>query len=226
MHFRPTHFTWLFIFIVLLDSVVGASDLSGFRMVTKPMILIALLAYFGNNGKHLLQSTYYLTLFALFFSLLGDVFLMFDNPSNHYFVFGLVSFLFAHILYCVIFLLRRARRNSLDFWLILLLFLAYGTTLFIMLEANLGPLKLPVAIYILAILAMSVTAYGRRKKVNAISFNLVFLGALFFIVSDTILALNKFMFDIPWSSLTVMGTYATAQFLIVKGLLFENPKEN
>lgn len=226
MHFRPSRFTWLFVCIVLLDSVVGASSFSSFRYITKPIILIALLVYFVGNGKHLLKSTYYCTLSALLFSLLGDVFLMFDDQSNNYFILGLVSFLFAHILYCVVFLLRRGERKLLDFWLVTLLFLGYGIALFFLLKDNLGSLQLPVAVYIIVILAMAVTAYGRRKKINTVSFNLVFLGALFFIASDTILALDKFMFDLPWSSFAIMGTYATAQFLIVKGLLVENLKYN
>ncbi|WP_339712534.1 lysoplasmalogenase [uncultured Kriegella sp.] len=226
MHFRPTYFIWLFIFLVLSDSIVGASAFSGFRFITKPMILIALIAYFIGNGKHLTKSTYYLTLSALFFSLLGDIFLIFDHGSNLYFISGLVSFLFAHILYTIVFLQQSSRKKSLGSWLITLLFLGYGATLFVLLQGSLDQLKLPVIIYILAILVMAVSAYGRREKVNAISFNLVFLGALFFMASDTLLAIDKFMFDVPWSSFAVMGTYATAQFLIVKGLLYENMKKN
>jgi uncharacterized membrane protein YhhN len=91
--------------------------------------------------------------------------------------------------------------------------------LFNFLKDGLGAMLIPVAIYMLVILTMATTAYLRKNSVNILSYGLVFLGALFFMISDSILAINKFHQPIPWSDISIMATYAIAQYLIVLGIL-------
>jgi uncharacterized membrane protein YhhN len=66
---------------------------------------------------------------------------------------------------------------------------------------------------------MAVTAFLRKGKVSKTSFNLVFLGAIFFLISDSLLALNKYYEPMVSSGITVILTYGIAQYLIVLGLL-------
>ena len=54
---------------------------------------------------------------------------------------------------------------------------------------------------------------------------LVFFGALFFVISDSILALNKFYTPLKKSSFIIMFTYLVAQYLIVIGILKLNTKK-
>ena len=54
------------------------------------------------------------------------------------------------------------------------------------------------------------------------SFAFIFVGALFFMVSDSLLAINKFMQPLPMASLTIMATYIVAQFLIVEGAVWHS----
>jgi hypothetical protein len=65
---------------------------------------------------------------------------------------------------------------------------------------------------------MVTTARARFKKVNSASFWQVFIGALFFLVSDGILALARFYKEFPEAGILIMGTYATAQLLLVMGI--------
>jgi uncharacterized membrane protein YhhN len=51
------------------------------------------------------------------------------------------------------------------------------------------------------------------------SFRILFTGTIFFMISDSILALNKFAIDIPQEGLLVLSTYVLAQFLIMQGLI-------
>ncbi len=221
--FKPTYFLPLFMVLVILDLVTGSLENESLRHFTKPLILFSLLLYFAFNGKGLDRSTYLLMLLALFCSWLGDSFLMYDSISSLYFILGLVSFLFAHILYCIVFLKRWNKSTSTAFWLVLLLLVLYGTVLFFQLKDNLGGLLIPVIIYVSAILLMALTAFNRRNRVSSDSFKLVFIGALFFIASDSVLAINKFLtITVPYSHVLVMGTYATAQFLITKGVLIQD----
>jgi uncharacterized membrane protein YhhN len=60
--------------------------------------------------------------------------------------------------------------------------------------------------------AMAVTGWATGRP-------LVGLGASLFVVSDTVLALGKFVQPRPWTSVVVMVTYHLAQALIVAGLL-------
>jgi uncharacterized membrane protein YhhN len=156
---------------------------------------------------------------ALLLSLSGDVFLLFENNNSLYFTLGLASFLLAHILFAICFTKRWNSNKDRSFIVVVIALLSYGILLFCILQDNLGALKIPVILYILGILAMVITAYKRKGNVPSTSFNYVFIGALFFVLSDSALAIDKFLFDIPLSNIIVMGTYATAQYLITKGVL-------
>lgn len=222
MKLKAYLFLGIFILLVLLDLVTGSMHFQELRQFTKPLILTSLVLYFGITGKNLSKKVYCFTLLALCFSLLGDILLLYDHLSTIYFMLGLIAFLLVHISYALVFFEQGKKLIKKELGWVTLLLLAYGTTLFIILHDHLGPLKFPVIIYILGILTLALTAYGRKDQVNPSSFKLVFMGALFFIASDSILAINKFLTAIPWSHLLVMGTYATAQYLIVKGLLVSN----
>jgi uncharacterized membrane protein YhhN len=78
---------------------------------------------------------------------------------------------------------------------------------------------IPVLIYMLVILTMAITAFWRNASVGKWSYVLVFFGALFFMMSDSLLAINKFHTALPLANVSIMLTYALAQFLIVFGIL-------
>jgi uncharacterized membrane protein YhhN len=59
----------------------------------------------------------------------------------------------------------------------------------------------------------------RRWGTNTESYKLAFIGAFLFVMSDSVLGLNKFVFDIPLAGFWIMGTYIPAQYFLVKGLL-------
>lgn len=219
---RSSNFKWLFLGIVVLDIIVAGLALREYRIITKPLLLVSLLIYFAVKGKRLSKPTYLLMLIALIFSLSGDVFLIFENASANYFIAGLISFLLAHIAYSVLFAGKWNKKNTKNFIGTSLLLAVYGGALFFYLKDSLGPLKIPVIVYILTILFMAMTALGRFAKVPSLSFVLVLVGALCFVVSDSILAIDKFMFDVPAAHILIMGSYAAAQYLIVMGVLRQN----
>ncbi len=220
--FSASVFRWFFFVIVILDILVGNIGDSKYRLVTKPLILLSLLVYFSINAKHLSKSSYYLMLAALSLSLMGDIFLLFDNRSNQFFILGLVSFLLAHLTYGAIFLKRRNKKLPIYIYGVLMILIAIGMALFFYLKDDLKALTYPVVIYVLGILFMAGTALIRIGKVPSSSFLWVFIGALFFVASDSILAINMFKFDVPWAHVWIMGTYATAQYLITEGILRQN----
>ena len=56
-------------------------------------------------------------------------------------------------------------------------------------------------------------------KVNKAAGNAYVLGAIAFVLSDSLLAVNKFYQPIPYAGVFIMLTYCAAQFLIVRGFI-------
>ncbi|WP_296312833.1 lysoplasmalogenase [Winogradskyella sp. UBA3174] len=211
-------FSILFFIIVLIEILTGSTEtLKTAHYIAKPAIVISLIFLFINRSKSLSKPIKNLTISALVFSLIGDVLLLFVDKSEHFFTIGLIAFLLAHVMYIILFLKHRNKENSPYGFIILIL--VYGASLFYFLKDGLGTMLIPVAVYMIVILTMATTAYLRKNNVNIVSYGLVFLGALLFMASDSILALNKFNHTIPWSNISIIVTYALAQYLIIIGIL-------
>ena len=83
-----------------------------------------------------------------------------------------------------------------------------------------GTLRIPVLVYGIAIVLMCIAAFNMAEVVPARAFSMLYIGALLFIFSDSIIALDKFKGEqliIPFPRLLIMVPYLMAQFLIVKG---------
>ncbi len=208
---------------VFILSVVGIvvfefTHISVIHVISKPLIVISLLAYYYSGSAREDRSP--LFMLALIACLGGDIFLM--NPE--YFVPGLVCFLIGHILYIFAYRqhqndeeadsLRGLQRVRLAFPIILA-----GTGLVVILYPVLGDMQIPVIIYAAVITIMTLTALFRYGRTSTDSFWLVFAGAVLFMISDSVLAVNKFLDPIENSGLIIMVTYMAAQFLIVQGIL-------
>ena len=211
-------FSILFFIIVLIELAMGSIGyLKTIHYIAKPAIVISLVFLFLKTSESLSKPIKSLTILALVFSVLGDILLMFVDKSPHFFTLGLVAFLTAHVMYVLVFLKHRNKQKSpIGFISVLLV---YAASLFYFLNGNLGDMFIPVIIYMLVILSMATAAYLRKDKVNILSYGLVFFGALFFLISDSILALNKFYVPLNYSDYSIMITYALAQYLIVIGIL-------
>tara|TARA_R110002073_G_scaffold24309_3_gene82252 strand:+ start:3054 stop:3728 length:675 start_codon:yes stop_codon:yes gene_type:complete len=211
-------FTIFFLAIVLLELITSnVKSLLPIHIIAKPLILLSLIFFFINQGKHLSSKTKVMTLLALLFSLAGDVLLMFIDISASFFLSGLVAFLLAHIMYIMVFLDKKnSKKTALIFITVLLI---YAIGIFYLLKDGLGDMLIPVIVYMLVILTMVLTSTMRKDNVSKQSYNLVFLGAIFFVISDSFLAINKFYQPVPLSKIIIMSTYSLAQYLIVLGLL-------
>jgi uncharacterized membrane protein YhhN len=170
------------------------------------MIFIIVIALFQ---EHSTSPFYRQAIIAgLIFSLAGDIFLMLPQDR---FIPGLVSFLAAHVFYIVAFMGESSR--ALSFYT-LIPFVIYGCLMLSVLWPHLGKMRLPVVMYMLAILVMGWTAAGRRLLTEQEGSLLAFLGAILFIVSDSALALDKFKGRFRSAQLIILSTYFTAQWLI------------
>jgi uncharacterized membrane protein YhhN len=154
-----------------------------------------------------------LTTLALLFSAAGDVFL--GLGGERLFVPGLASFLLTHVLYAAIFVrASRTSRAPLAGWrkVALVVVPVFAASFAAALFPNLGGLAGPVVLYMIVIVTMVVLSLRLNTW-------MVPVGAMFFVVSDSLLALDKFLWSAPWISPVIWITYALAQLLIVNGLL-------
>lgn len=206
---------WLILFATTAAAVLIAIVFAApvIYLVAKPLLMITLLAYFLSASKGYPKWRIFLVI-ALVFSWAGDVFLMLDDM----FIAGLASFLVAHVFYIITYQKTGAAQGKTRPG-VLAGFAFVGAALIWILYPGLGGMLIPVVIYALVLLTMGVQAHKRRGATAKTSFMLVAAGAILFVVSDSLLAINRFAFEVPAERLLVMSTYIAAQFMIVQGLL-------
>lgn len=205
-----------FLLLSLIHLVSSFIENEELGMITKPLLIPALMYYFvGSTAKSPLN---YFVLAALIFSFLGDTLLMFAENNELFFLIGLVSFLIAHIIYIIINLNAKviAERGIKPQWQDIP-FVFYGLFMFTIIKDNLGEMYIPALIYTVIICLMIITARKRWKKSDDRSFWLVVVGAGLFLISDSLLAIDKFDGAFQLSELAIMTTYLLAQLLMIEG---------
>jgi uncharacterized membrane protein YhhN len=160
---------------------------------------------------------------ALLFSLIGDLVLVGDGLSKINFAIGLACFWVVQICYILFFYRKRPfrKKNSLFLFLSSLCILGYIIVMNILMWTKMDrqSLTLPVLLYSFTIGFMLLCAINinNSKRLYKIAVSYFIPGAIFFVVSDSILALNRFYYTHPVSDVYIMFTYGLAQFLIVCG---------
>lgn len=221
---KKKNILWLYLFMAfaIIDVFLTANGQQEYRIFTKPGIILFLWVYFLAISKNIEGTLLRKSISAaLIFSWLGDVLLIFSDL----FLYGLGAFLMAHICYIIGFKLAQTNPFSIGQVNFIKLFFQnlpiylLAAVFYFLINAGLGSLKIPVVIYLVVIVLMATTARERYGKTGSSSFWQVMLGAVLFMLSDGILAMNKFYKPFPESGVLVMGTYILAQFLIVRGIL-------
>jgi len=212
---------WLLLYIAVCGAelVAVTFEFRTVHLISKPLLLPMLAGYFLASVST--RNFYFLG--ALVFCWAGDVLLMFQD-GEIFFILGLVAFLIGHLFYMISYRKLRIMNYSESLMNVQKIRHSFpiviaGTGLVIILFPHLGGLKIPVMVYAVVLTLMVLQALFRYGFTSKKSFALIFIGALFFMVSDSVLAINKFLEPLPLASLTIMFTYITAQYLIVEGAI-------
>jgi uncharacterized membrane protein YhhN len=213
----------IFAVIVIIELTGRLMDNIQMEYFVKPLIMIWMAVYFLLYKKK--SSFTVLVLVAFFFSWMGDNFLMLSGKNELFFFAGVGGFFFAQLSYIYTFtkFSEKGGRGKLQKnpWLSLL-FLAYVAGMLALLLPGLEGLMKPIiTIYALSLILMSMMALNRSGRVGAMSFKLVFFGSILFLISDSMIAFNKFHSEIPLAGFLIMITYIAAQYLIMRGLILE-----
>ncbi|KAB8040568.1 hypothetical protein GCL60_01220 [Silvanigrella paludirubra] len=154
---------------------------------------------------------------SLVFSAFGDIFLAYNE--NKFFIHGLVSFLISHLIYSYIFysnmdILYLKFILTKSNIIILILLILHSIIMIKILYPKLQNLKIPVLVYMTALMAMSVgTILSNYSNPYLIT------GALFFIASDSALAIQKFIKSFLGINSFIWITYYFAQIFILFSFL-------
>ncbi|MGL1887088.1 MAG: lysoplasmalogenase [Reichenbachiella sp.] len=214
---------YVFIAVVALEIVSRAMGWEKIGHMTKPLLMPILLVYFRKGTTGPMTLSFLFGAGGLMFSFAGDALLMFTHLSELYFMLGLGAFAIAHILYVLAFSkavdLGSEPMSKIQKFLFAIPFLIYlGIMLNALMPGVGSELKIPVVAYMFVIISMTLSAVYRNGRADQVSINQVILGAIFFVLSDTLLAMNKFYFPMENAGIWVMLTYVLAQWNIVNGL--------
>lgn len=141
---------------------------------------------------------------AMFFSALGDY-----MGVCHNFWGQMGSFALAHLAYIFFFFQRYIKDKSSKGtkWKLGITGL-YGLIVGAIIISHVqGALQLGVSVYILLILSMCILAWMQKNPYYT-------LGAWLFVLSDTVLAWNKFVSHIGWASYLIMVPYYLGQWVL------------
>ena len=206
---------WIFWIVTIAGCIASEFGYGNIDLFLKPLLMPLLIVMIfisvQKGGRPVVVVA------GLIFPWMGDVFLMFDQNLPIFFIFGLVAFLITHLCYIVYFLNigKGNSRSSKYFWAIPVF--GYSTLLVWALYPDLGSMAYPVIGYaaVISLMLLSVLWLPSLQGLKV----LFVMGALWFVLSDSALAINKFAFSFPFSSTLIRFSYSLAQFLIVYAVI-------
>ena len=161
---------------------------------------------------HPMPCYYYFLLVGFMFCLVGDVCLAL--PQKKMFLFGLVSFLLGHISY--IFGFFSAAEIGLWTWAGSLPVLFISGWVYTWLRPHLGPMEMPVLVYVVIITVMISGAWTVLGDINLARSGriMIFVGASCFYFSDVLVARDRFVRKGFLNRLIGLPLYYMGQFLL------------
>lgn len=192
---------FIFLFAIIYIFEIGIQN-SDYILIFKiiPMILIIILALTTKTAN--IKKYHTLIIIGLIFCTIGDY-------TLQWFIVGLSFFLIGHIFYISAFFTTNEQKPPKS---LLIGLIIYGLIMAIIIPGGLlkdgeTVLAIAVTVYIAVILTMGWSAWRTNSK-------FAIIGAALFIISDTVLAINRFTYDIPFSGEIIMITYYGAQLLL------------
>ena len=214
----------IYVLALIGTCVAQMKGLHTLEWVCKPLLMIVLSSWFFFNSRRVGDRFTLLVQAGLFFSLIGDIALMFTYVDDFNFLVGLAAFFLAQLCYAFAFAHNISEVGGMEGLLVpVLIAFGIGTYAFFFawdlmphLDDGLG---VPVMAYVAAIALMGILAAFRFRRTYPRSFWLVLIGSLVFIGSDSLLAWDRFRFPLKEAQVWIIISYAIAQFMIAGGAL-------
>ncbi|MFN4079538.1 MAG: lysoplasmalogenase [Saprospiraceae bacterium] len=189
---------------------------------SKPLLMPALLLWIWSQVPER-SGPFRALLWSLTFATAGDVLLMFAGRGAKggagWFEAGIGAFLLAQCAYIAAFRQMAAGRIAVwrrSPWLTILLTVYVFALMCLILPAAAAALRGPVLVYGFSLYGAALMALNLRGANGA---ETIFAGMTLFVISDSLIAINRFVQPLPAAGVWIMATYIVGQFLIVKGTL-------
>jgi len=181
--------------------------------------LCVLITFYLVHQQEPKRSKFLYVLLGLICFLIGDIFVI-NHSTQAFFITSVLLFSLGKMFYCLKFSNVQDFNVSrlIPFLVICFLFIV---VIFRLIYENLGNYFIPVLIYFFISLLLALFSFLRKNATNSRSYNLVFTGILFFLVSETLMVIKTFYHEIIFQDFLVMFTYGFAQYFIITGLLLE-----
>lgn len=220
-------------FLATASAIIGEmNDLHVLVYVCRPAMMLILSSWFFFNSRRVGDRFTLLIQAGLFFSLIGDVALMFQHRDEFNFLIGLGAYLIAVLCYTMA-IIHNITDVGGEAGVLVPLIIALGLSGLGFLFTNRlmayldDGAEIPILVFVIASIAMAIAAGFRFGRTFVRSFLMVQLGALFLLSSNALLLTNRFMLPLDHSSWSILLTYSIAQYLIVAGCLLHvlDPEE-
>jgi uncharacterized membrane protein YhhN len=216
---------FLFWLALLIDCLLILLHKTQYRIYAKtllaPLLLIAIFIEAGDT-KHVRSKL--IANAAFFFCFLGDLILLKDYIATN-FIFGLISFLVAHIFFIVFFYRLKpfTTRHAIPTLITSIIIAGYMGLLlfFIWNNVNQQNFTIPIVVYSVVIGFMLLTAINTKynRRIKRLAYTYFIPGAILFVLSDSILAFAKFDIPFDYSPVLIMLTYGIGIFLLANGMI-------
>ncbi len=212
----------LYLLLSLANLVAESTNTEWLILGSKPLLMTVLSLWFYREARPLDSRFSKMLLAGLVFSIGGDTLLMLVEHGprqDYFFLLGLGSFLIAQVCYAIAFWaypgaadgdVRRRPLRAVPFVL-------YMAGIVGMLWDGIpAGMKVPVVAYAAAIASMAIGAFNLRGLHGRDVFLGLMAGVLLFVLSDSLIAVNKFGQPVPYGRVLIMGTYLLGQYLIAR----------
>lgn len=215
---KQSPFLILFFLVSIAELLAVSLGWNEVHMVAKSLIMLSLIGYYmgavSRRNGHFIR--------AAFFCWAGDVLLLKQADDEMFFILGLVSFLIGHLLYILAYRELRWPDKASGLLMPQKIRVSFpvalaGTGLIVVLLPTLGGLMIPVIVYAIVLMGMVMASFFRYGRTTPDSFWLVAAGAMLFMTSDSMLAINKFHTPFEQAGPLIMLTYILGQYLIAEG---------
>lgn len=207
----------VFLLILLLHLICIYLEMSTPRLITKLLLLPILMLYLAAEPGKTSPVVY----MGLFCSFMGD--LLLTRSGEVFFLLGMLSFIGTHI--CNTFFFYRLQKGypgkPMNLVLALVVLAVISGGVYFLLADQLGSFRIPILVYmaIISLMAVMATQILVHPGLIQTSIRCFIPGATLFVLSDGLLALNKFLLHTGFIDIAVMLTYGMAQYLLVKGFV-------
>lgn len=222
-----------YLLVGLLNAIAVATQNSSAVTLTKPLLMPLLILWLVAEQRRHWPVPHRWLLVGLVFAWIGDLLLMGDGDL--FFTLGIAAFLVTQVSYLVGFTRFRGlsfRRGIAAparpatglvrrYPVLLAPFALYLIGLVAVVWPTAGSLRIPVAVYGLALTAMAVAALNLVGRMPPAPAWVAFGGAVLFVLSDSLIAMTSLgpWAESPWLGATVMLTYVVGQGLIGVGFV-------